>query len=61
MELNKEIVSHPDIQEGDVVFVKATVNRIPKKGTNLYRLITADEGSVLWCTREEIFTKDKRG
>lgn len=47
--MKKEIVSHPGIQEGDVVFVKATVNRIPKNGTNLYRLITADEGSVLWC------------
>lgn len=61
MKKEKEIISHPDIQEGDVIFVKATVNQVPENGTNLYRLITAVEGTVLWCTKEEIFTGNKKG
>ena len=43
-----------EIDVGDTVYIKATVTRIPGERSNLYRLITSGEGTVIWCTPEEI-------
>ena len=50
----RETERHTEIDVGDTVYIKATVTRIPGERSNLYRLITSGEGTVIWCTPEEI-------
>lgn len=51
--------SNTKLKIGDRVFIKATVSDVPREGENMYRLITDEEGSVVWCSLDELIKRMK--
>lgn len=39
---------------GDTVYIRATVSDLPNEYSNMYRIVTKNEGTVIWCTGDEL-------
>lgn len=43
-----------EFKEGDTVLIRATVTKAPAGDRTLYRVVTENEGTIIWCTPDEI-------
>lgn len=43
-----------EIKTGELVYIKAVVSKPPEDDRTLYRVVTEQEGTVVWATADEI-------
>lgn len=49
-----------NLRQGDLVYIKATVDKAPEADRTMYRVLTADEGTAVWVTKQEIVQPEGR-
>jgi hypothetical protein len=46
------------MKKGDAVYIKGTVTHAPQGDRTLYRVVTESEGSIVWCTPDEVVPRE---